>query len=227
MNSPFRRPAVLTLTFLLGAGLFQSCKKKDDDGAAPLVPPTLEFLGASNTAGTEFEPGDDLVVSCDGYLTLMLGPQGENDGTILNWTLMPPHICGSLEQCGYVAVDFLDDQGVVLVTFEQAVASPLLDLSSVAVDQVSQIRATLTLGDTGVPFENEGAPVSALWEGSISRECDGAGGAGGEGGGDAGSGGNDAGTGGGSASGGADGSGGEPSLMGGAGGLGGGFSQTR
>lgn len=214
------RPAVLSLILLVGAAASPSCKKKGDDDGAPLVPPTLEFLGASNTAGSEFEPGDDLVVACDHYLTLRLGPEGDAKGSILNWSLRPPNICGSIEQCGYVTVDLLNDEGAVLASYEQVVASPFLDLSSVELEQITQIRATLTLGDSGVPFENDGVPVSALWEASISQVCDAGAGAGGEGGNDSGSGGTASG------SGGTDGTGGEPTLMGGAGGLGGSLSRS-
>lgn len=224
MKSQFRRTLVLFLFALVGSSASQACKKKKEDAAAPLVPPTLEFLGASNTAGDEFDPGEDIVVGCDGYLTLDLGPVGDDVGTILNWTLRPANICASLEQCGYVTVEFLDAEDVPIGTFQQAVASPFVDLSDLDLAQIEQIRATLTLGDSGVAFENDGVIVSALWEGSISQACDGMGGAGSEGSGGSGSGGTDPGTGG-EGTGGSDGMGGDP-AMGGDGGIGGGLPLT-
>lgn len=219
MKYPAARTLLLSFVALMTSGAFQACKKKDEASATPLDPPTLEFLGASNTQGDEFEPGDDLVIGCDGFLTLALGPEGDDVGTIQNWTLHPPNICGSLEQCGYVTIELLDSEGAPVATFEQAVASPLLNLSEVELSEVTELRATLTLGDSGVPFENDGVVVSAVWEAEISLDCDESG-TGGAGGADPGTGGGP-GTGGAVGSGGNDGSGGAPAPLGGAGGLGG------
>lgn len=219
MKSPLRRVLLLSSIALFSSSSLQACKKKDDEAPTPLTPPTLEFLGASNTAGHEFEPGDDLVVGCDGYLTLDLGPEGDDAGTIDNWTLRPANVCGSIEQCGYVSIDLMGADGAPIATFEQAVASPLLNLSTVELDEVTQLRATLMLGDSGVPFEDDGIVVSAVWDGSISLDCDDPS-SGGSGGADPGTGGGGN-TGGGNGSGGNVGSGGALGPLGGAGGLGG------
>lgn len=221
MKSSLARTLLLSFAALMTPGALQACKKKDDAAATPLEPPTLEFIGASNTNGDEFKPDDDLVVACDGYLTLVLGPEGDDVGTILNWTLQPPNICGSLEQCGYVTIELLDSEETPVATFQQAVSSPLLNLSEVELREVTELRATLTLGDSGVPFEDDGVVVSAVWESEISRDCDETG-TGGAGGAEPGSGGAP-GTGGASGSGGIDGSGGASAPLGGAGGLGGSF----
>lgn len=215
MKSPFRRVLAFSVTALLSVAAFQGCNKEEGDSADPLTPPTLEFLGASNSTGEEFEPGEDLEIACDGYLTLHLGPKGSAAGTILDWTLRPPGVCGSLEQCGYVSIELLEGDGTPVASFDQAVASPFLNLSDASLSQVETLRATLILGNSRVPFEHEGVPVSAVWDGSISRNCEASGSGGADG--------IDPGSGGGSGTGGSDGgggTGGTPSI-GGAGGFGG------
>ncbi len=198
----------------------QACKKKDDGAPAPLVPPSLEFLGAETPSGDEFDPEADIEVGCDRSLTFYLGPEGDDSGTIENWSLRPPNVCGSLQQCGYVLLEVLSETGESLATFEQAVAAPYIDLSRVDLDSIREFRATLILGDSGVAYQNDGVVVSASWQARVSSTCENLGGAGG-GGPDAGTGGR-AGTGGESSTGGVDGSGGIDGVIGGQGGMGGG-----
>lgn len=218
MRSHLRRLFCLSLLTASASVGVQACKKKNEGTVAPLVPPVLEFLGASTPSGREFEPGNEIEVGCDASLTFHLGPEGDSPGTIENWSLRPPNVCGSLQQCGYISLDLFSDAGDLLASYEQAVASPYVDLSDVDLPEVAEIRATLILGNSGVAYQNDGAEVSASWQAGISSTCDSFGGAGGGPG--PSTGGRPA-TGGMSSTGGNSATGGAGATLGGAGGLGG------
>lgn len=168
------------------AGAVAAACGDDDEGREPLPPPGPPEIGVvsvSTMPGQTWTPGDELPVALDCALRVIVNVGPAPGGVLTNWTLRPPEACGAIQNCGYVVVSLLDEDGERLFGTAGAQTSLGVDVSSGSVEAVRRLRVELFDGNTEEPFllEDGGSAAHEIdFELTAPEGCEG--GAGGMGG---------------------------------------------
>jgi hypothetical protein len=162
------------LTAVLGIA---ACGDDDDEetetpAVAGPVSLAITEVSARNNEWVAIPTEEPLKLGCDRTLAVRITLDPAR-----NFPLRPVVACGSLEQCGIVRFDLLDESGTVLASTESALSAGLIALDDASAEAVTGVSATLLHGkdDETVEFEQDGESVSASAELSLlepaSEDC--------------------------------------------------------
>lgn len=169
------------LAFLSLLALPLACSDGESSGGE-LAPPTLRIETIQNASGESFEKGEAILATCDGRLTVLLGPS-ELAGFLDDWNLRPPGTCGSLPQCGTIQLTVFEED-VILAEISRASLAVVVDLAPEVLENATDFRVELIEDGTGAPFLVAGAKVADQWPVQIraTEDCPQPNGMGGSGG---------------------------------------------
>jgi len=155
-TGPFRQRfarlswAVCTTALLLSSNCSTSSSKKN---ATALK---LEIESVENGRGEQFELDEEIIVACDGHLTVHFGPDDEIPHLLDHWDLRPPGDCEDHPNCGYIDLGLQSKKGRVAHVARASLAI-VLGPELVSADLV-RLDARLIDGRDGSPYLSAGQP---------------------------------------------------------------------